>query len=137
MQAMDNLVIAYRKARQEYEDKKEIATEAYHEYEKAEKLVRDALISSGKTKYFVDGVGQVSTVEKFSFKTPKDIQSKKLLFAYIKDTYGEEVLDSYVSINSMSLNSWAKKEMDKDPSLKIPGLESPNSDIEIRFKGDK
>ncbi len=133
---MDQLVQKYTELRKVYEAKKAESAVAYHELEAAEKLVKDSLVSAGKSKYFVDGLGTVSLVEKYSFKTPKTPEERQHLFNYIESKYGHDVLMNYLTIHSASLNSFAKKEMEADGTLKIPGLETPTVDTELRFRKD-
>ena len=133
---MDKLVESYRLARLKYEAKKKESADLYHELEEAESLVRNALLTSGKSKYFVDGIGTVSIVQKSSFQTPKDYDSKKALFDYIQNKYGEEALVNYLSIHSASLNSFANKELESDPTLQISGLTTPTITTELRFRKD-
>lgn len=131
---MDQLVATYRSARMDYEAKKQEATDLYHKLEEAEAKVRNALLTSGKSKYFVDGIGTVSMVSKSSYGTPKSIEEKAALFDYIRRTHGQEALMNYLSIHSASLNSFANKELDGNPTLEIPGLKTPTVTMELRFR---
>jgi len=133
---MDSLVVKYREARVKYEEAKKAAAELYHEYEKLENQVLKALEVSGKSKYFVDGVGTVSTTIKHSFKVPSDPAEKVRLFEYIEKTHGKDVLIGYLGIHSASLNSFANREMEGRPDFTIPGLGTPNTTTELRFRKD-
>lgn len=78
--------------------------------------------------FSVPGIGSVTKKDNFSFKTPKTLEEKEALFNYIKDKYGEDVLKSKLSINSVHLNAWAKEELENhqdDPLFSIPGLGEP------------
>lgn len=83
------------------------------------------LKAAGRRKYEAEGVGLVYITEDTSFTTPKTTEDKNKLFHYIEQKYGKEVLDSMLSIHSAKLNSWATKEIETDPTLKIPGLQDP------------
>lgn len=133
---MDNLVKTYREARLAYEKAKEESSRLYHILEEAENQVRNALTEAGKNKYFVDGVGTVSLAVKSSFTTPKTVEDKLKLFDYIKFKYGDEALINYLSIHSSSLNSFANRELESDPTLTIPGLTTPTVTTELRFRKD-
>lgn len=98
-----------------------------------EKKVLAALKAKGKTKYEVEGVGRVNIIMKETYETPKTNEQKIALFNYIKSKYGPDVLMSMTSINHQTLNSWCNKEIDSDPSVKIPGLNPPTSDEQVRF----
>ena len=134
--AMDKMVHEYRQKRLAYEAKKQEAADLYHELEAAEDLVRNALLVTGKSKYFVDGVGTVSVVQKSSYQTPKTIEDKAQLFDYIQRKHGQEALMNYLSIHSASLNSFANKELESNPTLTIPGLNTPTVTTELRFRKD-
>jgi hypothetical protein len=133
---MDALVAEYKATRKDYEDKQAIQAEAYHKYEEAEAKVINALVASGKSKYFVDGIGTVYLTTKSSVTTPKTADEKLALFNYIKEKHGEEALTNYLSIHSKSLNSFVNKELEANPTLKIPGLSTPTVTTGLNFRKD-
>lgn len=64
-----------------------------------------------------------------SFKTPKDPESKKRFFEYLKQK-GEDVFWSYITVNSQSLNAFCKKEIEVhndqgDQVFNVPGIDTP------------
>ncbi len=80
------------------------------------------------TNFRVDGHALVSVVEKMSVKTPKDTESKKAFFNWLKEKHGEEVMNAYMSVNSQSLNSFYKTEFEslsdeEKLNFSIPGIE--------------
>lgn len=90
----------------------------------------------GLKTFKVPGVGSVTKKDNFSFKTPKTNEEKDALFDYIKTNYGEDVLKAKLSINSQTLNAWAKEEMENnqdDPLFSIPGLGEPSHYETISF----
>lgn len=92
-------------------------------------LIMKFLEQENLKNFRVPGIGLVTIVEKESFATPKTNEEKRLLFDYIKNKYGDEDLMSKMSINSMTLNSWAGEEMEsnrQDPLFRIPGLGEPS-----------
>ena len=133
IEQMDNLVLTMKEKRESYEKAKEESNRLYHLYAEAEEKVLNALTAFNKSKYFVDGIGTVSLVEKLSFTTPKENQDKAALFEFIGKKYGEETLKSMLSIHSQTLNSFANKEIEDDPGIKIPGLSEPTLRKELRF----
>lgn len=89
-------------------------------------------------KQLIPGFGTVSMSARASWKTPKDIHSKHKLFTWIAETKGQDVLDAMISINSQTLNSFAKAELDAhlqegDIEFRIPGLEEPVITPDLRF----
>lgn len=133
---LDTMVATYRELRQIYEDQDKLAKEQYHRMKVAQDLVQQSLLALGKTKYFVDGIGTVSLVQKSSVTTPKTNEDKEALFAYIYSKFGEQGLIAMQSVHSTTLNSFVNKELENDPSLVIPGLSTPTVTTELRFRKD-
>jgi hypothetical protein len=115
------------------EEKKEAATLAREEYDKAEGVVMDLLKRTKKTKYYMEGVGTTSVVHKYTIKTPKSTTDKSLLFEWIRGTQGPENLLGLLSINSQTLNAFVNSEKEKNPMVEIPGLEPPVLTEQLRF----
>lgn len=107
------------------------------EYDKTERDVLEALEKSGKTKYLVDGVGTVYISNRFTYKVPKDNESKLKLFDWITETKGEDVLTGMISINHQTLNSFTKVEIENNPALTIPGLGIPAHEKSVGFRKAK
>lgn len=81
-------------------------------------------------KFPLPGYGTVYRQQSFSVKTPKTPQDKEKLFTWIKETKGEDVLDNLLSINSMTLNSLFKEELEQakergDVNWAMPGVGVP------------
>ncbi len=131
---MDQLVQALNQKRAEHKAAKEAASKIHGELEEVEKSVINALKSNGKSKYELEGVGLVYISSKDMFTTPKTNEQKIALFNYIKAKHGPEALIGLTSINSQTLNSWANKEIETDPTLQIPGLEAPTSVETLNFR---
>jgi hypothetical protein len=137
VEELDGLVQDYVKMREEYEAAKKVATDAYNVKEAAEGRVREALKTLGKKSYKVEGLGTFTRVMKEVVTVPKDLDKKRMLFDWIKERYGDDVLDSMRSINHQSLNSFYNQEVEKasgDPTFAIPGLDSPTSVESVSFR---
>lgn len=136
--ALDEMVAKLTEARKEYDAKKRAAAESYEAVEKLEAQISSALQSAGKSKYFVDGYGTAYLINKYVVRTPKDNDSKKALFNYIKDKYGEDVLVSKLSINHQTLNAFYNEEtsaLAKELKIQtIPGIEEPVHEINLGFR---
>jgi len=131
---LDNLVELYKLARDDYDDKKRIASEANRIVEDYEKKLLEYLMISGKQKYYVDGIGTISTVEKVYVTTPKEPEEKQAFTAFIFEKYGQDGLDKYLGVNSQSLNSLFKILREEDSSLtKLPGTGEMSIGTELRF----
>lgn len=126
LEQMDDLIIKLRAARDDYEAKKKTATEAHNEYERLESLVVNTLTANKRSKYAVEGVANVHIVVRESFTTPKSAEAKAALFQYIEEKAGREALLGMQSINSNTLNAWAKQESESGVMV-IPGLEAPTA----------
>ena len=131
---LDEVVKRYEQARTEYEAKSKASKEAHKVLEERKMELYNLMERAGKSKWEVDGVGKVSSYATMSFKTPKDPTSKKELAEYMQNKYGKETFWEMFSVNSQTLNSWAKQEFENDKSLvKIPGIEDPVARENIRF----
>jgi DNA repair photolyase len=128
LEEMDELIQQYRKARDEYDEAKRISGEKHAVSEELKQQVINALKSNNRTKYEVEGVGLVYISTKETYETPKTAEQKQALYDYIKGKYGEAVLIAMQGINHQTLNSWANKEIEADPTLRIPGLLDPTSE---------
>lgn len=107
-----------------------------------EMQVLDMFEKLGKTKYFLDGVGTISTSTRFSVRVPKDMDSKKQLLQYIHDKYGPEAYWDYATVNSAKLNAFFKEELalaeeSGDTSFQLPGVGAPTSSQSLRLLRDK
>lgn len=126
LEAMDELIVKLRKARDDYDAAKKVSTQLHNELEAIESLVINTLQANKRSKYEVAGVASVSLSHRESFTTPKTPEQKSLLFKYIHDKYGAGTLTGMLSINSQTLNAWASKESEAGV-MQIPGLEAPTA----------
>lgn len=131
---LDQAVAKIRQLRSHYEAKKQEATNAHNELEEAENVVANLLKASGKTKYEAEGVGLAYLVTKETYTVPKSTDAKQKLFEYITKKYGRDTLMQMVGINFQTLNSWAKKELEADPLIEIPGLDQPTAEAILHFR---
>jgi len=141
VEELDTLVANLRAQREVCDRLKEEKAKAEKLKEKLEGMILEFLRASGKSKYFVDGIGTVYQIEKLVFPTPKSVEQKQALFDYIRQKYGDEALLGYLSMNHNTLNSFAGKEMEvglkEDPNFKIPGLEEPTRRVTLGMRKDK
>jgi hypothetical protein len=89
----------------------------------------------GKKSYKCEGIGTFTRVMKEVVKVPKELEAKRKLFEWIDSQYGRDVLDTMVSINHQSLNSFYKEEAKKSSALDfaIPGIEAPTAVENVSF----
>lgn len=119
-------------AREDYEAKKKVSSEAFNEYEKYKFELLEMMSLCGKDKYLVDGLGTVSKNIKKTAQVPKDLADKQRLMTYFKEL-GEEVYYNTITIHSATLNSYIKTMVDEDPSFEMPGVGELKVSEEIRF----
>jgi hypothetical protein len=127
LKQLDDLIAQLKQAREEYDEKKKLATEANNKCEALENTLMDILEKLGKTSYTAEGVAKVTRVSKLVFRVPANGEQKKDLFKYISSKYGEDALLGLSTINHQTLNSWANRELAEANVGQIPGLEAPTS----------
>lgn len=110
---LDELVVSMKNARSEYDVAKAIASEKNAILEDLENKLVELLVAANKKSYEVDGVARVTVVNRTSVTTPKTIQEKEALFAFLEKKFGREGLIAYQSVNSMTLNSLYNKEYEE------------------------
>lgn len=136
---LDALVKEWKAAREDYEAKKELAKQANEKADDLKNKVLGILQAAGKKKYAVDGLGLVYTSTKYVVPTPKDNGSKRLLYDYINNVHGHEVLTSMLSIHHATLNSFYNAEAEAAAKegiadFSIPGLDQPTAQINLNFR---
>lgn len=136
--AQINLTMSkFMDTRRDYEEAKIKASSIYEEVKKIESSLLEMLTSSGLEKYSVPEIGTVSVNSSLSFNVPKTLDDKRSLYGYIKSRHGGEVLESMLSINSRTLNSFLREEYaslaeeGKDPS--VVGINQPTEMKSLRF----
>jgi hypothetical protein len=134
---LNKAVEEYTLLRARYEDAKKFATEKHFDLKKAEGKLAEYLGTSGLDKFSVPKIGTVSRISTLQFQTPKTLDDKNALFKYIESEYGDEALTGYLSINSRTLNSFLKDEVDKKTSKgespTIPGIAPATANVTLRF----
>ena len=123
-----------REAKTQHEALKEQAGEAFNLFKERKKEILNILKSKGMHDYRLADVGLVYLTEEVSFTTPKSVEEKMALYGYIEQKYGPEALEAMRGINSQTLNAWAKKEVEADPLVRIPGLAEPTIDEDLNFR---
>lgn len=123
--------------RLQYEEAKDKASEIHAAYKSKESEYLALLKANGKEKYFVEGVGTLYIHTSESYKLPADTEAKLSLFEYIKNKYGQDVLNAMITIHSAKLNSWANQEVASGDVMDIPGLDMPTVYEEVRLRKER
>lgn len=90
---------------------------------------------------FKSGGGTVSLVTRYSVRTPKEPEDKEALFEYLRSK-GDDVYYHYVSVNSQSLQSFYKAELEQakeagDFDFKVPGVGEPVASVTLQRRAGK
>lgn len=128
-------IASLAKLRQTYNEAKLQATAINSQVEELELQILADLENMGKTSYQSES-GTVSAVLRSTVKTPKDLESKRLLFGYLME---KGIFEELVSVNSATLNSFFKTENEAaiergDLMFKIPGLDNPTNSFTLSFR---
>ena len=112
------------------EEMKERLSEASKKLEGMKSQVGKMMEALELEKQHVPECGTIYRQSNFSVKIPKTPEEKRLLFNWINEHKGSDVLQNMISIHSATLNSFYKEEMDialkaGDYAFKVPGIEPP------------
>ena len=132
---LDSKIKEMQELREIYDEKKKEASKAHADYEQQKYAVLKLLEASGKSKYYVEGLGTVSVVLTKSAKIPKDFETKKSLIDYFYGL-GKEAYYSFVTVNSRTLNSYINEQTETNPDFKIQGIEQTIGS-DLRFRKEK
>jgi hypothetical protein len=137
MTELDAIVKELEVKRKIYSEKKGEASAANDEVEAIEGKIMAILEAHNKTKYSVDGVGTVYTVDKFQVSFPKDPDKADKLREYCLNNG----LGSMLTINHNSLNSLYKSKKEEleiegklDFSNVLDGVDEPKVYKTISFR---
>ncbi len=130
---LDNLTRAYLEARDDYDKKKKISNEADTVCKEKARQLTNLLEKAGKKNWEIEE-GKAITVEKWQFTTPKDVASKQAFSKWLQEKHGKESFWEMFGINSMSLNSFLKQEIENNPEERFPGIEDPTHSTSIQFR---
>lgn len=122
--------------REDYDIKKAISSEANALLEAQEEKVLALLTKSGKTKYILDNVGTVTKAVKYSVRVPQSLDEKQKMIDYFNSSDPMTKL-KYLTVNSMSLNSYINEMREHDPSFMVPGIAEPTANEQLRFTKKK
>ena len=139
---LDSLAIRYQKAYELYEEQRE-KTKAFLEVaEEQETKLLNALKLCNKTKYFVEGLGTFSRVNKLVVRTPKSSEEKWAVLQYAEGKYGVEGRDALISINHAAINGFYNREHEAatergEVTFTLPGVGEPTTVENLRFTKKK
>lgn len=117
----------------DYNEKRRIYKEADDAYEAQRLKLLNTLTEAGITKYHAEGFGTISLALKRQASVPKNPLDKKLMLEYF-ESLGPELYNSYVTVNSMTLNAYIKEQSELDPNFTLPGVGEIKESPELRFR---
>jgi len=105
-------------------------------FDQAKEHLMSLLEAAGKRNWAVDDIGKITIAEKLTVKVPADIPSKVKMLEFFK-ARGEDVYNSMVTVNYMTLNSYYKQELENNPNFRIDGVEEGYVEKTLRFNRSK
>lgn len=105
LREMDEAVAALKELEAGYKEAKEVSDDWYNRLQAQKNHVMFLLERAGKTVYIAEGIARVKLTHEMSYQTPKTIEEKEAFFKWLAENEGEEVMKSYMTVNSQSLNS--------------------------------
>lgn len=134
---LDHVISKMYKAKEDYDNKKIVSTEAFHHLENCKAEVSELLRKAGKTEYVVEGVGKATVVDKFKVRVPALPENRKLLFDWLKEALGEDGFYAHATVNYRTLQRLHDDAIEtaEDPStFELPGVGPAESYQELRFR---
>ena len=133
VETFETLCRELKEKRDLYEFKKREASEVNSEVEAIENKLAECLHESGKDSYKSE-FGTVGLSFRTSYRVPQG-EGREEFFNYLRS---RGVFDGIITVNSQTLNSWARKEIEaaqeKGEVLEIPGLGDPTITPTISFR---
>lgn len=138
LEDMDNAIKKLRGLRDEYAEASAVAKNIYAEVKEAENTIINFMEKSGKKRYILEGVGQISLEKGLSVTTPKTPEQKQAFFNWLRQEMGEDGYLTYASVNSASLNKLYKDKVEeygeRGEVLEIEGLDAPTSYTKLSLR---
>lgn len=137
LKEMDEALCSLRALQEEYSRINKLAKEASARYREQQAVVINMMETAKKGTYITEGIGRATLKDKLSVKVPKSPEEKSAFFNWVKVNMGQDAHDTYMTVNSASLNRLYKELSEewanKGEVLEIDGLEAPSSYKELSF----
>lgn len=138
IQELDAMVKKMFALRDEADELESKAKELKSECEMVKHKVMEILEATNRTNHETPGAGKVYTQTKYQVTFPKEPEKAAQFRQYILDNG----LDSMLTVNHQTLNSFYKQELERlgeaaDPSSVLPGVGAPEQHVVLAMKRGK
>lgn len=138
VQELENEIAKCFEMREAYERKKSEASELNDQFEIQKSKVVGMLEKLEKTSYKSDK-GTFSYSMSEGFRVPKTPEQREKFFGYLKE---KGIFDEMITVNSQTLNSWAKIEIERaleenNFDFQVPGLERSEPQVKVSMRMGK
>lgn len=118
------------------EQLEQVASVQSKEVERLKAKVISCLEAAGLDKFAVAGHGTVFKTQRFTVTVPKDGADRDAFFAYLES---KGIFRELITVNSQTLNSYYKKEMEAaieagNPDFKVPGIGEPKLSLTLGMR---
>jgi len=132
---MEKALEDYTLARTEYEAAKAVSNGKHAIMVEKEESILDLLDKTGRDSW--DGkAGKISKTTRMEYTTIKDPTEKIAFAKWLETKYGKDMFWSLFGVNSMTFNSFCRKEFDNGETT-IPGVNEPTEKIGLSFRKKK
>lgn len=131
---LDALIEQYIQKKDEYDVAKKVSSDLKKEMDTMKYGLIETMMEIGKTKYAHEEIGNINVVLKKTVKVPKDFEGKQAAFDHLEKEMGREAFINKFTLNSMSLNSYFKEQLEIDPNYEIPGVGGLTEVPELRVR---
>jgi len=135
---LDELCLKLAELRGEIDEIKNKKTSLEQQYAEVSDRIITHLTAHKKTKYETAS-GTFGITRRFSYKVPKTPEDREAFFNYLKS---KEVFEDLITVNSQTLNAYAKRELDNaieegHSDFEIPGIGEPSLYEKITIRKNK
>lgn len=137
IEEFDKAIATLAELREDHAIKKAVSDAAKKHVDEQEYLIMELLKASNRLSY-ASALGTATLSTRYSYKTPKLREDKEKFFKWLEEAHGEDTMWAYMGVNSQSLNSLCKTELEmarlKGEEFSPAGLEEPTPSETLSFR---
>lgn len=118
-----------REAKNVYAEASKVSNDAHSLMKEKEYALIHMMEETNQDIFVVKGVGRVALKKTMSITTPKSPDDRRKFFDWLRKEKGDEIADSYMSVNSQSLNTLyndlTQEFAERGEILMVDGLDEP------------